>query len=1840
MIDIGVLAGRIVLDDQFSSRLDVVGRRLDEFSGKADKIGRSMQSFGTAMLPMSAAATALGAGVIKLGIDFESSFAGVRKTADMTGLSFEEAEAKFAQLEQTFRDMSKIIPVNVNEINRIAEAGGQLGVATDDLEAFTRTMADLSVATNLTSTAASEGLAQFANIIDNELGPQFDRLGSTIVELGNKSAATESQILEFGLRLAGAGKIAGLTEAEILGLGTALASVGINAEAGGTAFSKVMIEIASAVEGGGDALKDFAEVALGSADKAAEFAFKFREAPAEAMTLFVEGLGKVQKAGGDLFGVLEKLGVTETRMRDALLRSANAGVLLRESLDNGRRAWEENVALTQEAEKRYATLASQLTIVWNRIKDFGITIANSLMPTIRSMIQGIEPLLGWAESAAKAFANLPGPIRAIALALGGIIAITGPVAFGLGLTVRAVEQAGIGLAALIKWFRGSTAEALKNAGALTSAAIATDRLTAATTRAATQRAATVVSSVVPITAGPVFSRLAADAAASVPLMRGANGQFLSRAETLRRQALMPQQVAHPFVSMTADQLRVLNQFANPSGPMAAAASTTRSVGTEAAAAATQVGIFGRALTLLTNPVTTIGLGLTGLALAGRGLTGSWEYLKTPTREIHGGFQGIADIGESVGDIFKSFTDWARQGGSALKVLAPEMFAVAKGFNELRGATDKAADSHKNWLKSIVSTTEIGRMQRDIQGARYDLEGVAALAAKASGRLDKIPEQMYEAIVPPGFVGPRPPVGPAVFNPAGIVPGPAPIPKNQWQLIDEQLRGEVGAEADAKKAFQDALDDLVDGRKKVIMEAQVWAIHTANLAKSVGGHLLKLPKAVQEDLFDALGRVITQFGSLKKAGLESLQGTYEALIQNVGAAKEFFEEIRKVHAEGAKSFMDWAKEGAFKRAEQMGKDFIQVREEQREWAINWEKVSMSAYDFQLRQNQRWIDAERKKYYEMFGFSYQYLQNVTRAQKEFELRNSEALREKEKTESKTEYEATLDEYGRITHPGGRPMQATRDEAALKAKQAAEAAGFAFSSKFADTVIDTFTGGGNLGLAIGGMVGRSIGDMAGKQLSEAIGGRMGGFVGGLLPGIGALLGPLLGGLTDKITRWGKRMWGNVAKEAREEFASSLGFDDLASLYEDLQKQGPGGEGLAFIGARLIGRNDEAGNKAWMEDVKAYYDDIERRMSRVNELLGEATGLLERYGGIAPPSLQPLIQELLLSNKLTDEMRKSLEGMTGATDWKAMKTIAEEYGIALEGLGKHFQQAKLDEIAVTIATDFQFLEENGADVGAVLKGMSDEVQDLVDDARKFGLEIPENMRPVLQAMVDAGLLIDDAGEKLVDLSEFNFKAELETPFDRIVTVLEEIRDLLKNDLPAAFGTAAGAAQDYGDTVHNLPRVPGAGYNPYLPPDDPNTSDDNPTYDPNNPNDPYGGRDPSIPAALGGYFPARPGGYLVNLAEANEGEWVIPDRVINRLLSTDFIQKVSTSATDKLYSVESRRSRLFESLGSSRSIGSIGRMAVGGFVPARPGGTLRILGEANEGEWVIPESVIRDVAIKTDRQSGIGGGRISSHTDITKIASYAAIALNAYGGAIGGRVSTLLDATRPASDYSDRIVQGPSLGGRISTETRESSYLFSLLSGTLPARQFHTALTPQALPELAPSLDESSIVQNVLNTASTATSDDRLSSFVEMLSPTFATDIDVAEPTMTWPWREGVTARRLHDETYSQQEAPPSNPGYPWGTYPDFVNFGSSGYDTTLHNDELIMNPGDVPDLATRLAAALKPAAGGRAAAPQTVVVQIAGRTVAQVILPDTLTALENNDGGGAAVGPRERMKRIVGVS
>lgn len=366
----------------------------------AEGAGRAAMAGGAVL----AAGLALSA---KAAMDWESAFAGVKKVVDGT-------PEQIGQLERQLRDLATQMPVTAQEIAGVAEAAGQLGVAREDVAAFTKTAVMLGVTTNLSAEDAATGLARLGNIM-GVTNAEVGRAGAALVALGNAGASTEDEILSMALRIAGAGRQIGLSEAQVLGYANALSSLGIEAEAGGTAISRVFLTIEQAARNGGSQLEQFAQV---SGMSATAFRDAYAKDAAGALNAFIGGLGKMSESGGNAAATLDKLGLGEIRVRDTLLRASGAADQLAESVDTGTQAWEQNIALVAEASKRFETSESKIKIARNQLNDAAIDIGARVLPAFASLAQGVG-------AAAETFAGLPGPVKDAATVIGGLAAVLG-----------------------------------------------------------------------------------------------------------------------------------------------------------------------------------------------------------------------------------------------------------------------------------------------------------------------------------------------------------------------------------------------------------------------------------------------------------------------------------------------------------------------------------------------------------------------------------------------------------------------------------------------------------------------------------------------------------------------------------------------------------------------------------------------------------------------------------------------------------------------------------------------------------------------------------------------------------------------------------------------------------------------------------------------------------------------------------------------------------------------------------------------------------------------------------------------------------------------------------------------------------------------------------------------------------------------------------------------------------------------------------------------------------------------------------------------------------------------
>ncbi|MGG7145055.1 phage tail tape measure protein [Clostridium nigeriense] len=210
----------------------------------------------------------------------------------------------------------------------------------------------------------------------------------------------------------------------------------------GSAFSKVMINMQLAVETGNESLKDFASVAGMTTD---EFSKAFKQDATGALISFIQGLSNAESQGTSAIKVLNDMGITEVRLRDSLLRAGSASSLFNETIALGTEAWEENTALTNEANQRYATTESQIKILKNEIVDMARDIGVELLPTIKDGLVVVKDLIDKFNNLSPATKENIIKLAALSAVAGPVVGTTGKLAEGFGSVLKIASKLSTGL---------------------------------------------------------------------------------------------------------------------------------------------------------------------------------------------------------------------------------------------------------------------------------------------------------------------------------------------------------------------------------------------------------------------------------------------------------------------------------------------------------------------------------------------------------------------------------------------------------------------------------------------------------------------------------------------------------------------------------------------------------------------------------------------------------------------------------------------------------------------------------------------------------------------------------------------------------------------------------------------------------------------------------------------------------------------------------------------------------------------------------------------------------------------------------------------------------------------------------------------------------------------------------------------------------------------------------------------------------------------------------------------------------------------------------------------------
>lgn len=148
-------------------------------------------------------------------------------------------------------------------------------------------------------------------------------------------------------------------------------------------------------------------------------------------------------------------------------------------------------------------------------------------------------------------------------------------------------------------------------------------------------------------------------------------------------------------------------------------------------------------------------------------------------------------------------------------------------------------------------------------------------------------------------------------------------------------------------------------------------------------------------------------------------------------------------------------------------------------------------------------------------------------------------------------------------------------------------------------------------------------------------------------------------------------------------------------------------------------------------------------------------------------------------------------ADTWAEVNALVEKYGFNIEELGPAMQRQQLDEQAAGLYHDWMLLAGAGIDLDVIAQRMAKSINDYIHLALKLGLEVPAAMKPMIQKLIDMGLLTDANGNLIENLEDsgITFAETMTESFKKVTDALHEMIDLLRSFLGLSSQVAPPAA-------------------------------------------------------------------------------------------------------------------------------------------------------------------------------------------------------------------------------------------------------------------------------------------------------------------------------------------------------------------------------------------------------------------------------------------------------------------
>jgi len=377
--------------------------------------------------------TAMSAPIMQA-VEFESAMSDVRKVVDF------ESPAAFRTMSEDILELSTRIPIAATGLAEIVAAGGQSGIAQEELARFAEMAAKAGVAFDMSAGSIGTSMAEIKTAFRIDLdqtGSLFDAMN----HLSNNSAARADATLEFMNRAGADGENYGFDHTETLAIGAAMIAAGAGADTAATSFRN-----------------------MGRALTRGESATTRQSAAMARLGLNSEDVARAmqENAVGTTMDVMQRLNELPDHLRASVMTDL-FGDEAREltKLMNNMQLMPEMLALVADetqylgsAEAEYAersrTTANNMQLLRNQTARLGISIGEVVLPPLNELLSKsqvfIDKLVTWTKENPKLTKTLVmGGVALGAMAVAGGFLLTA--AAGLIGTMAVLRFGLVGLGA-------------------------------------------------------------------------------------------------------------------------------------------------------------------------------------------------------------------------------------------------------------------------------------------------------------------------------------------------------------------------------------------------------------------------------------------------------------------------------------------------------------------------------------------------------------------------------------------------------------------------------------------------------------------------------------------------------------------------------------------------------------------------------------------------------------------------------------------------------------------------------------------------------------------------------------------------------------------------------------------------------------------------------------------------------------------------------------------------------------------------------------------------------------------------------------------------------------------------------------------------------------------------------------------------------------------------------------------------------------------------------------------------------------------------------------------------